>query len=274
MVIYTAVGGLKATFLTDFLHTTIALNLLIYFTVAVLTNEHVGGISGLYNKVSALNVQIDGNYAGSLLTFKSHDAIVWSVVLRIGNLALVVMVRYIVMHEEHQANVTQDTAFWQKSFASDVRATVPGYTLASAAIIAVPWGVGTVIGLACRAIEFTPIFQSVVPDGLTADLVGNGMVLPLVLKSLLGDSAVRALLVLTFMAVTSTMSSSMIAVSSLVSFDIFRTYLKPSASDRQILRVSHGAVILHGFVIAAWTVMMNYSGANGKPILGDRHDSK
>jgi Na+/proline symporter len=170
------------------------------------------------------------------------------------------------------ANTTQDTAFWQKSFASDVRATVPGYTLASAAIIAVPWGIGTVIGLACRAIEFTPIFQAVVPDGLTTELVGNGMALPLVLKSLLGDSAVRALLVLTFMAVTSTMSSSMIAVSSLVSFDIFRTYLKPSASDRQILRVSHGAVVVHGFVIAAWTVMMNYSGANGKPVKGDRDD--
>lgn len=265
VVIYTAVGGLKATFLTDFLHTTIALTLLIYFTVAVLTNEHVGGISGLYNKVSALDVQIDGNYAGSLLTFKSHDAIVWSVVLRIGNLALVVMVRrYICSLEQTHTNITQDTAFWQKSFASDVRATVPGYTLASAAIIAVPWGVGTVIGLTCRAIKFTPIFQSVVPDGLNSDLVGNGMVLPLVLKSLLGDSAVRALLVLTFMAVTSTMSSSMIAVSSLVSFDIFRTYLKPSASDKQILRVSHGAVVVHGFVIAAWTLMMTYSGANGK----------
>jgi Na+/proline symporter len=119
-------------------------------------------------------------------------------------------------------------------------------------------------------IEDTPVFKALLPDGMTADLVGNGMVLPLVLKSLLGDSAMRALLVLTFMAVTSTMSSSMIAVSSLVSFDIFRTYLKPSASDRQILRVSHGAVVVHGFVIAAWTVMMNYSGANGKTIIGDK----
>jgi Na+/proline symporter len=265
VVIYTAVGGLKATFLTVFLHTTIALTLLIYFTVAVLTNEHVGGISGLYNKVSALDVRIDGNYAGSLLTFKSHDAIVWSVVLRIGNFALVVMVRQISIDEGFRANITQDTAFWQKSFASDVRATVPGYTLASAAIIAVPWGMGTVIGLTGRVIEDTPVFKALLPDGLTTDLVGNGMVLPLVLKSLLGDSAVRALLVLTFMAVTSTMSSSMIAVSSLVSFDILRTYLKPSASDGQILRVSHGAVVVHGFVIAAWTVMMNYSGANGKP---------
>ena len=35
VVTYTAVGGLKATFLTDFLHTTIALILLIYVTIPV-----------------------------------------------------------------------------------------------------------------------------------------------------------------------------------------------------------------------------------------------
>ena len=47
VVAYTVVGGLKATFLTDFLHTTIALVLIIYFTLGVLTNEHVGGVGGL-----------------------------------------------------------------------------------------------------------------------------------------------------------------------------------------------------------------------------------
>ncbi|KAH0067653.1 SSS family solute:Na+ symporter, partial [Aureobasidium melanogenum] len=39
VVIYTAVGGLKATFITDYLHTAIALILLIYFSLSVLTNE-------------------------------------------------------------------------------------------------------------------------------------------------------------------------------------------------------------------------------------------
>lgn len=92
VMLYTAVGGLKATFLTDFFHTTIALILLIFFTLSVLTNEHVGGIGGLYDKVKALDVKIDGNYKGSLLSFKSHSAIIWGIVLRIGNLALVVMV--------------------------------------------------------------------------------------------------------------------------------------------------------------------------------------
>lgn len=73
VVTYTAVGGLKATFLTDFLHTTIALILLIYFSLAVLTNKHIGGLGGLYEKVKATDDYIEGNYLGSLLTMKSKD---------------------------------------------------------------------------------------------------------------------------------------------------------------------------------------------------------
>jgi Na+/proline symporter len=73
VVVYTAVGGLKATFITDYIHTAVALILLIYFSLAVLTNEHIGGISGLYHKVKAADDYIEGNYMGSLLTMKSQD---------------------------------------------------------------------------------------------------------------------------------------------------------------------------------------------------------
>lgn len=66
-------GGLKATFLTDFLHTLVALILLIYFSLAVLTNKHIGGVSGLYEKVKTTNDYIPGNYEGSLLTLKSKS---------------------------------------------------------------------------------------------------------------------------------------------------------------------------------------------------------
>lgn len=94
VVLYTAVGGLKATFLTDFLHTAIALILIIYFTISVLTNSAVGGLGGLYDKViaTAADNYIPNNYQGSLLTFKSKDAIIWGLILKFGNLALVVMV--------------------------------------------------------------------------------------------------------------------------------------------------------------------------------------
>jgi hypothetical protein len=89
------VGGLKATFLTDYLHTAIALILIIYFTLTTLTHDAVGGLGGLYDKVMATASEniIAGNYEGSLLTMKSIDSIIWGLILKFGNLALVVMVR-------------------------------------------------------------------------------------------------------------------------------------------------------------------------------------
>ena len=94
VVLYTAVGGLKATFLTDYLHTAVALILIIYFTLAVLTHEAIGGLGGLWEKVMATASEnyIEGNYKGSLITMKSEPAIIWSLILKCGNLALVVMV--------------------------------------------------------------------------------------------------------------------------------------------------------------------------------------
>ncbi|KAI9705232.1 MAG: hypothetical protein M1820_005230 [Bogoriella megaspora] len=244
VVTYTAVGGLKATFLTDFLHTTIALILLIYFSLAVLTNEHIGGLSGLYEKVKATNDYIPGNYEGSLLTMKSKSSVLFGLVLKFGNLALVLM----------------DTAFWQKSFASEVHSTVPAYSIVSVVILAIPWCTGTIIGLSARAIEKTPVWFDY-PNTLTTTQVNSGLVMPYVLRSLLGTGATTGLLVLIFMAITSTVSSSMIAVSSIISLDFFRTYVNPRASNRQILKVSHWGVVFHGCFMAGFAIMLQYAGA-------------
>lgn len=83
---YTAVGGLKATFLTDFLHTTIALILIIYFTLSILTHREIGGLSGLYDKTRDLASEnyIVGNYAGSILSFRSKGAIMFGLILKFG----------------------------------------------------------------------------------------------------------------------------------------------------------------------------------------------
>ncbi|KAJ5777656.1 hypothetical protein N7520_000902 [Penicillium odoratum] len=242
-----AVGGLKATFLTDYLHTAIALILIIYFTLSVLTNSAVGGLSGLYDKVVATAGEnyISGNYEGSLLTFKSKGAIIWGLILKFGNLALVVM----------------DTAFWQKSFATEVRATVPGYSIAAIAVFGIPWGLGTVIGLTARAIHNTPIFPTY-PGELTATEVSMGMVMPYTLKALLGDKGIIGFFFLLFMALTSTVSSSMIAVSSILSYDIYKTYLNPKVTDKNLVRVSHLTVVIHGIFITGISIAMNYGGAN------------
>ncbi|KAK8103195.1 sodium/solute symporter [Apiospora sp. TS-2023a] len=247
VVLYTAVGGLKATFLTDFLHTAVALVLIIYFTLTVLTHSAVGGLGGLYDKVVATASEnyIPGNYQGSLLTMKSYDAIIWDLILKFGNLALVVM----------------DTAFWQKSFATEVNATVPGYNIAALAVFGIPWGLGTVIGLTGRALHNTVIFPTY--PGLVTDLeINEGLIMPYVIKALIGERGIVAFFVLLFMALTSTISSSMIAVSSILSFDLYKTYLNPRATDKKLVSVSHLTVVLHGFVITAVSLGLNYGGAN------------
>lgn len=240
-------GGLKATFLTDYLHTTIALILIIYFTLSILTHEAVGGLGGLYDKVmaTAADNYIPGNFEGSLLTMKSKDAIIWGLILKFGNLALVVM----------------DTAFWQKSFASEVSATVPGYNLAAIAIFGIPWGLGTVIGLTARAIHNTPIFPSY-PGAFTTAEVNAGLVMPYTVKALIGDQGIVAFFVLLFMALTSTVSSSMIAVSSILSFDVYKNYVNPGASDAKLLKVSHLAVVAHAVFITGVSLALNYGGAD------------
>ncbi|CZR59473.1 probable urea transporter [Phialocephala subalpina] len=247
VVLYTATGGLKATFLTDYLHTAVALVLIIYFTLSVLTHEAVGGLSGLWEKLmaNAKENYINGNYQGSLLTMKSKGAILWALILKFGNLALVVM----------------DTAFWQKSFATEVKATVPGYNLAALAIFGIPWGLGTVIGLSARAIHNTPIFPTY-PGQLILVEVNAGLVMPYTIKALIGDKGIIAFFVLLFMALTSTVSSSMIAVSSILSFDIYKTYINPKASDRRLVKVSHLAVVVHAIFITGVSLAMNYGGAN------------
>lgn len=99
------------------------------------------------------------------------------------------------------------------------------------------------------------------PNVLTLKQVNSGLVMPYVIRSLLGKGATTGLLVLVFMAITSTVSSSMIAVSSIISLDGYRTYINPRASDRKTLQVSHLGVVFHGCFMSLFAIMLEYAGA-------------
>ena len=88
------------------------------------------------------------------------------------------------------------------------------------------------------------------------------MVMPYVVKALIGKSGIVAVFVLLFMALTSTVSSSMIAVSSILSFDLYKTYINPNVTDKRLVHISHLAVIAHGVFIVAISLILNYGGAD------------
>lgn len=115
--------------------------------------------------------------------------------------------------------------------------------------------------MTARAIHNTPIFPTY-PGSLTMAEVNSGMVMPYVVKALIGNSGIYAFFVLLFMALTSTISSSMIAVSSILSFDLYKTYINPKVSDRRLVHISHLAVVAHAILIVAISLILNYGGAD------------
>ncbi|CCH44664.1 putative urea active transporter 3 [Wickerhamomyces ciferrii] len=250
VLLYTAVGGLKSTFLTDYVHSLILLIIMTYILTASIQSEHIGGISGLYDKlVTKENAgelrYIEGNYKGSFLTGKSQGALFFGLIHSIGDMGLTVM----------------DSSFWQKSFSADVKASVPGYLIAGGLIYANVWALGMVIGLGNVVLEDSPIFPTY-PNKMTAFEVNSGFGLIYTIKALLGNGALGGLLLVLYLSVTSTFSAQLISVSSIISFDIYRTYIKPNANNKQLINVSHLGVVFFGFFAAGFSIMLHYAGVD------------
>lgn len=172
-----------------------------------------------------------------------------------------------------------DTSFFIKAFSASPSAVVPGYVIGGIAYFAIPWAVGTIASSICLGLETTsPIFPTyprvsfaltqidVGADHslkrLSSTEIGNGLVLPYAALTIAGKGGVGAIVVVTFMAVTSTLSAQVIAVSSIISFDIYRTYLRPNATDRDVINISHYGVIFFALVAAAFSTLLHYVGAD------------
>lgn len=61
---------------------------------------------------------------------------------------------------------------------------------------------------------------------------------------------------------TSAGSSELIAVSSLCTYDIYRTYINPEASGKQILKISRGVILGFGCFMGVLAVILNKAGVS------------
>ncbi|PNP78617.1 hypothetical protein FNYG_07963 [Fusarium nygamai] len=225
VVLYTLVGGIKATFITDYIHTFALLILSCWLTVKVVMSESVGSIGHLYDLVvtAQSNHVVEGNYEGSLLTMTSQQGIYFAIILLTSNFGAVVM----------------DTGYFLKALAASPSAVVPGYVLGGISYFSIPWL-------------------------MTGAEVTNGLALPYVAVAVAvaGKDGAVAVLLMTFMAVTSTLSAQILAVSSILTFDICRVYCNQEASNKQVIRWGHIGVVFFGVVTAAFTAMFHYIGVD------------
>jgi len=232
VMIYTLVGGLKATFVADYMHTVIIYSVIITFVAMVFFISPVtGGIEGMYNKLAEAAVLKPvleptfvpgepGNAMGAYLTMASAGGLIFGVINIVGNFGTVFV----------------DQAYWQRAIAAQPSSTVRGFLLGGMCWFSIPFTLATTMGLTAVALNVA----------LTPEQVQLGLTVPAAASVMMGPIGAIMVLVMLFMAVTSAGSAELIAVSSLITYDVYRTYKNPNATGKQLLKTSRIVIVIFG----------------------------
>jgi len=267
---YTVAGGLKATFLASYVHTAIIFIVLMVFVFTIYGDPSSGlgdsdtvydklqGIIQWTPKMKCLECEdevledqtpengyhwgpVPGNRGGSYLTMMSADGLMFGVINIVGNFGTVFC----------------DQSYWQSAIAAKPSSSHKGYLLGGLVWFTIPFALATSCGLAGVALNLN----------LTPDEAGQGLVPPAAASALLGEGGAVAILLMLFMAITSTGSAEQIAVSSLISYDIYRTYINPEATGNQIKFVSRCGIVFFGLFMGVLSAVLQGIQAT-EPALG------
>ncbi|KAJ6494051.1 urea transporter [Mycena vitilis] len=242
--IYVVVGGMRSTLLCDYTHTTVLFAIIFVFVFTVYaTSPKIGSPARMYDLLTAAAEAspVPGNAHGSYVTMRSKNGLIFGVINIIGNFA----------------TVFQDQAYFQRAIASRPSSTVKAYLLGGLAWFAIPFTLATTLGLAAVALRGDPDMRILSPADVSAGLPG-----PAAASALLGQSGAAAVLILLFLAVTSATSAELIAVSSLLTYDVYKRYMNPEATEAQILRMSHLMVAFYAVVMGLAGLIFFYIGVS------------
>ncbi|KIM24913.1 hypothetical protein M408DRAFT_228455 [Serendipita vermifera MAFF 305830] len=235
VAIYVVAGGMRATLLCDYTHTAVLFAIIFVFMFTVYaTSDKIGSIERMHELLvkAATDTPVEGNAGGSYLTMRSKNGLIFGIINIIGNFA----------------TVFNDQAYWQRAIASQPASCVKAYLLGGLAWFSIPFGFATTMGLSAVALRGDPAMAVLTPGQVSA-----GLPAPAAAAALLGQSGAAAMLILLFLAVTSATSAELIAVSSILTYDVYKRYINPHATEAQILRVSH-------FMVAAFAIFMGLAG--------------
>ncbi|KAJ0422275.1 Sodium:solute symporter family-domain-containing protein [Aspergillus carlsbadensis] len=239
VVLYTLFGGIKATFITDYMHTVVIIVIIFIFSFsAYATSDKLGSPGKVYDLlVQAAQLHpVEGNAEGSYLTMRSKDGGIFWVINLVGNFGTVFL----------------DNGYYNKAIAAHPVHAFPGYVIGGLCWFAIPWLCATTMGLSALALEGGRRIASV---DVTA-----GLVLPFASVELLGYSGAVCTTLMIFMAVTSAFSAQLIAVSSIFTYDIYQAYINPEAKGKRLVWISHLSCIAFALAMAAFSTGLYYAG--------------
>ncbi|KAI9007402.1 hypothetical protein BC832DRAFT_614577 [Gaertneriomyces semiglobifer] len=226
--------GLKATFLTDYIHTVFIYAIILVFGFTVYaTNDLVGSPSRMYDllKVAAERHPVEDNADGSYLTMSSVQGLIFGIINLVGNFGTVFV----------------DQAYWQRAIAAHPGSTVKAYLLGGLCWFAIPFFLATTLGLSAVALETDAAFPTF-PNRMAPADVNAGLVAPNAAVALLGTGGATAMLVLLFMAVTSSASAEL------------RPYVNPKVNGRDLMLMSHYTTLGFGCSMGGLAIILFHIG--------------
>ncbi|KUJ13090.1 Na+/solute symporter [Mollisia scopiformis] len=245
VMFYTLLGGIKATFLTDWAHTVVIYVIMLTALFTVYTTSNVVGSTDKMFELLQTAAQlhpVEGNADGSYLTMRSQGG---------GYIGL------IFVGAGFAAAV--DSQLFQKAIAADPSSTLAGYLIGGSSWFTIPFVLATTFGLTAAATEHLPSFPTY-PNRMTSAEVSTGLAMPYGALAVMGKGGGVAVLLMAFMAVTSAMSSETVATAALLTYDFYQAYINPQATGEQLVRFSHYVVVGFGLFASAIAVGFNHAG--------------
>jgi len=209
--LYSLLGGLRGSILIEALQVAVLLVIALVLTIGFWT---FNGDLGIYERLRALAPREGANY----LAMASLSALLFGVVNTIGNLGMVFL----------------DQVYWQRAIAASDEAAGRSFLIGGLAWFAIPFGVGTALGVGGLALGLNVPFPytDIAPSTAVATF---------------GPMGAWLFLMMLFMVIISTGNAESIAASSLIATDVYKRYLRPDAGDAEILRVARLATL--GFIL-------------------------
>jgi len=218
---FTMSGGLLVTFVSSWLQVAIIYVVMLIFLWKIYVGLGADQVWDNLMLISEKNPVVD-NREGTYLTMWSTNGLIFGICNIVGNFGTVFV----------------DNSYWQNAIAARPSGTYKGYLIGGIAWFSIPFTMATTLGLAARAMDLP----------ITKTEAGLGLVPPAVAVHVLGEGGAFLILFQLFMAVTDTACAEQIASSAIFSYDVFKRYLYPNATGKQILLVSRLGVL-------AWSVL-------------------
>ncbi|CAI9726046.1 urea-proton symporter DUR3-like [Octopus vulgaris] len=207
---YSLIGGLGTTFYVSYFNACLVFVLLIIFVAKIffVSDERysaIGSMETMYDAIICLKGP-EANEQNSFLTFRSSVALLYGVIEIFVSSAVTFC----------------DQASWQSRIAAKPAQGVWGFILAGFMWFSVPACMATTTGMAYLALSSKNGTHM-----LSVAEIDEGLVTPMIAEKILGEAGGIMILTMGSMALMSTGSGEVMAVSSIIVYDIYQTYIKP-----------------------------------------------